>query len=150
TTAASFIGASALIAVVLGFDLFDARAALRRLTNQPIDSLAVLPLRSLNGDTAQEFVADGMTEQLITTLAQLHGVQVISRTSSMQYKGTSKRVPEIGRELKVDALIVGSVTRSGGRVRISAQLIDARTDAHLWAGSYDRDAADVLALQADV
>jgi TolB-like protein len=91
-----------------------------------------------------------MTEQLITTLAQLHGVEVISRTSTMQYKTTSKGVPEIGRELNADAVIEGSVVRSGDRVRITAQLVDARSDQHLWARSYERDFDDVLALQNQI
>jgi TolB-like protein/DNA-binding winged helix-turn-helix (wHTH) protein/Tfp pilus assembly protein PilF len=150
TTAAGFLAGGVVLAVVLGLDVAGARGWLRRQTNEPIGSLAVLPLQNLSNDKAQDYFVDGMTEQLITTLAQLQGIQVISRTSAMQYKNTSKRLPEIGRDLRVDALVEGSVLRSGGRVRISAQLVDARTDAHLWARSYDRDVGDVIALQTEI
>jgi TolB-like protein/DNA-binding winged helix-turn-helix (wHTH) protein/Tfp pilus assembly protein PilF len=150
TATAGLLAGAVLLALVLGFDAFGARGWLRRHTNSPVGSLAVLPLQNLSNDPAQEYFVDGMTEQLITTLAQLPGIQVISRTSAMQYKGTTKRLPEIGRDLNVDAFIEGSVLRSGGRVRISAQLVDARTDAHLWARSYERDAGDVLALQTEI
>jgi TolB-like protein len=91
-----------------------------------------------------------MTEALITSLAQLNSIDVISRTSVMRFKGTTKSVPEIGRELGVDAIVEGSVQRAGGRVRISAQLVRATTATNLWARDFDRDATDVLGLQADV
>jgi TolB-like protein/predicted Zn-dependent protease len=119
-------------------------------TPRRIASLAVLPLQDLSGDPAQEFFADGLTEALITTLAQLSALRVISRTSVMQYKGASKPLPEIARALGVEAVVEGSVVRSGGRVRITAQLIEAATDHHLWAHSYERDLGDVLALQSEV
>jgi TolB-like protein len=115
-----------------------------------IESIAVLPLDNFSKDPEQEFFADGMTEQLITDLAQIRSLRVISRTSVMAYKGTRKRVPEIGRELSVDAVLEGSVQRSGSRVRITAQLVRAATDEHLWAKSYERDLRDVLALQSEV
>ena len=118
-----------------------------RAGNPPIRSLAVLPLQNLSGDPAQDYFADGMTEELITDLAQLHGLRVISRTSSMLYRRPHKPVPEIGRELDVDAVIEGAVVRSGGRVRITAQLIDAAADRHLWAASYEQDLRDVLGAQ---
>src|SRR5262249_22724447 len=89
-------------------------------------------------------------EELITDLAQIGSLRVISRTSVMAYKGTKKTLPEIGRELKVDGVLEGSVARVGNRVRITAQLIEARTDRHLWAKSYERDLSDVLALQSEV
>jgi len=117
---------------------------------QHIRSLAVLPLENLSRDPNQEYFADGMTEQLITDLAQISALKVISRTSVMQYKGARKPLPQIAQELGVDAVVEGSVQRSGDRVRISAQLIDARADQHLWARSYERDLRDVLALQDEV
>jgi TolB-like protein/Tfp pilus assembly protein PilF len=115
-----------------------------------IHSLAVLPLVNLSGDPEQEYFADGMTEELITDLAKIGELRVISRTSVMNYKDAHKPLPEIGRELNVDAVVEGSVQRSGQRVRISAQLIEARTDRNLWAASYERDLRDVLALQDEV
>jgi TolB-like protein/Tfp pilus assembly protein PilF len=117
---------------------------------QGIRSIAILPLQNLSGDPAQEYFADGMTEELIADLGQLGPLRVISRTSVMTYKGTKKNLPEIARELGVDAIVEGSVWREGSRVRIAAQLIDARTDRHLWAHSYDRDLTSVLALQGEV
>ncbi|HEV2177909.1 MAG TPA: winged helix-turn-helix domain-containing protein, partial [Terriglobia bacterium] len=117
---------------------------------QPIRSIAVLPLANLSGDPSEEFFADGMTDQLITDLAQIGSLRVISRTSVMQYKGTKKALPEIGRELNVDAIVEGSVVRSGQRVRVTAQLVQARSDQHLWAETYDRDLGDILKLQGDV
>jgi TolB-like protein/DNA-binding winged helix-turn-helix (wHTH) protein/Flp pilus assembly protein TadD len=113
-------------------------------------SLAVLPLDNLSGDASQEYFADGMTDELITDLAKVSSLRVISRTSVMRYKGTKKTLPEIARELNVDALIEGSVVRSGKRVRITAQLLHGPTDRHLWAETYERDLGDVLRLQSDV
>ena len=115
-----------------------------------IHSLAVLPLANLSGDPDQEYFADGMTEELITDLAKIGALRVTSRTSVMGYKGAHKPLPDIARELNVDAIIEGTVQRSGGRVRITAQLIEARADQHLWAESYERDLRDVLALQGEV
>jgi serine/threonine-protein kinase len=115
-----------------------------------VESIAVLPLANLSGDPAQEFFADGMTEALIADLAKVSSLKVISRTSVMRYRGTTRPLPEIARELGVDAIIEGSVQRSKDRVRITAQLIDAAADRHLWADSYDRSAQDVLALQSEV
>ncbi len=120
--------------------------------NRPphIESLAVLPLANLSHDPEQEYFADGMTEQLTSDLGQIGALRVISRTSAMHYKGTSKTLPEIARELHVDAVVEGSVERSGDQVRITAQLIEAPTDRHLWARSYQRDLRDVLRLQDEV
>jgi TolB-like protein/DNA-binding winged helix-turn-helix (wHTH) protein len=115
-----------------------------------IRSLAVLPMQDLSGDAGQEYFADGMTDELITDLAKLSALRVISRTSVMRYKGTKKGLPEIARELNVDAIVEGSVMRSGNRVRITAQLLHAPTDKHLWAETYERDLGDVLKLQNDV
>jgi TolB-like protein len=116
----------------------------------PIRSLAVLPLENLSGDPEQEYFADGMTEALISDLAKLSPLSVISRTSVMQYKRARRPLPEIARELQVDAVVEGSVLRAGGDVRITAQLIDGRNDQHLWAESYTRDLDDVLVLQSEV
>jgi TolB-like protein/DNA-binding winged helix-turn-helix (wHTH) protein/Tfp pilus assembly protein PilF len=113
----------------------------------PIHSIAVLPLQNLSNDPSQDYFADGMSDELITDLAQLGGLKVISRTSTIQYKGTKKIVPQIGRELGVDALIEGTVERAGNRVRIRVQLIECATDRHLWAQSYDRELSDILGLQ---
>jgi TolB-like protein/thioredoxin-like negative regulator of GroEL len=115
-----------------------------------IKSLAVLPLANLSGDPAQEYFADGMTEAFISNLARIRALRVISRTSVMRYKGSNKSLPEIARELNVDAVIEASVQRSGQRVRVTAQLIHPLTDAHLWARDYERDLTDVLKLQSDV
>ena len=117
---------------------------------QPIHSIAVLPLDNLSGDPSEEFFADGMTDQLITDLAKVGSLRVISRTSVMQYKGAKKALPEIARELSVDAIVEGSVIRSGQRVRVTAQLVQASTDQHLWAETYDRDLDDILKLQGEV
>src|SRR5271166_4602315 len=115
-----------------------------------IKAIAVLPLANLSRDPEQEYFADGMTEQLITDLAQIGALRVISRTSAMRYKGSDKPLPEIARELNVDGVVEGSVLRAGDRVRITAQLIHAATDQHIWAKSYERDVSDVLALQSEV
>jgi serine/threonine protein kinase/cytochrome c-type biogenesis protein CcmH/NrfG len=123
---------------------------LRGIAHGPIESLAVLPLQNLSRDPEQEYFADGMTEELTTELAQIGGLRVISRTSTMRYKGTQKALTDIAKELGVDAVIEGSVDRSGDQVRISAQLINARTDSHLWARSYQRNLRDILAMQSEV
>jgi TolB-like protein len=112
--------------------------------------IAVLPLDNFSGDSNQEFLADGMTEALIAGLARSPGLHVVSRTSVMPYKGARKPLPQIARELGVDAVIEGSVVRVRDRVRVTAQLVDAREDRHLWAESYDRALGDLLAVQADV
>ena len=115
-----------------------------------IRSLAVLPLENLSGDVSQEYFADGMTDELITNLGQISALRVISRTSVMSYKGTRKPLPQIARELNVDAVVEGTVLRSGDQVRITAQLIEASADKHLWAQSYEGDLRDTLALQTQV
>jgi len=115
-----------------------------------IETVAVLPLENLSGDSAQEYFTDGMTEALITDLAKLGAVRVISRNSAMRFKGTRKPIREVARELRVDAVVTGTVLRAGERVRITAQLIHADSDRHLWADSYDGDLRDILTLQADV
>ncbi|MGI9069590.1 MAG: protein kinase domain-containing protein [Pyrinomonadaceae bacterium] len=148
----------ALLAAALGVTLIVAALLYtRRFRGVPatvappeIKSLAVLPLDNLSGDPAQDYFAVGMTEALITGLAKISALRVISRTSVMQYKGTRKTVPEIARELNVDAIIEGSVQRAGERVQITAQLIQAATERHLWVQTYERDLKDVLSLQNEV
>jgi TolB-like protein/DNA-binding winged helix-turn-helix (wHTH) protein len=115
-----------------------------------IQSLAVLPLENLSGDPSQDYFADGMTDELITNLGQIDSLRVISRTSVMQYRGVHKPLPQIARELNVDAIVEGTVVRSGGQVRIAAQLIQASADKHLWAQSYQSDLKDVLGLQHEI
>jgi len=115
-----------------------------------IQSIAILPFDNLSHDPEQEYFADGLTEQLITDLGQISALRVISRTSVMQYKGTKTPLPQIARELNVDGLVEGAILRSGGRVRITAQLIQANPERHLWARTYERDLRDVLAIQGEV
>src|SRR5215471_14163446 len=115
-----------------------------------IRSILVLPLDNLSGDPEQEYFAVGLTEALTTKLARIGALRVISRVTAMYYKRVQKPLPEIARELGVDGVIAGSVLRAEGRVRISAQLLHAPTDTHLWADTYDRDARDILALQGEV
>ena len=147
----SLAGIVAVVALLLGLNVGGLRGRLfGRAGRAQIDSVAVLPLDNLSGDPEQEYFAEGMADTLITELSKISALKVISRTSTMRYKKTEKSIPEIGRELQVDAVVEGSVMRAGDRVRITAQLIDARTDKHLWAESYERDLRDVLALQADV
>ncbi len=115
-----------------------------------IRSLLILPLESLSQDPEQGYFADGLTEALTTTLAKISALRVLSRTTAVFYKRAQKTLPEISRELGIDGVVEGTVLRSEGRVRISAQLLHAPTDTHLWADSYDRDMRDILALQAEV
>jgi len=115
-----------------------------------IDSIAILPLDNLSGDPAQEYFSDGMTEELICAVARIDSLRVISRTSVMPYKGAQKSSPAIAKELNVDAIVEGSVARSGDKVRITAQLIYAAEDRHLWAGRYERELRDILQLQAEI
>ncbi len=140
-----YIGLAVLLALV-------AAAALYLLTGreEAIESIAVLPLENLSGDASEDYFTDGMTEALIAQLANVGPLRVISRTSVMQYKGVKKSLPDIARELNVDAIVEGSVLRSGERVRITAQLIHAPTDRHLWAESYERELSDVLRLQSQL
>jgi serine/threonine-protein kinase len=115
-----------------------------------IASLAVLPLDNMTGDPGQEYFADGMTEALITELAKIRSLKVISRKSVMRFKKSDKPLPEIAKQLGVEGVVEGSVSRSGGRIRVTAQLIRSANDHHLWADSFDRAEADILTLQSDV
>ena len=128
-----------------------AYALYRREPPRPaMSSIMVLPLENISGNSAEEYFADGMTDALIGDLAKISGLHVISRTSSMHYKGTKKSLPEIAREIKVDAIVEGTVQRSGDRVVVRTQLIHAPTDRHLWVGDYTRDVRDVLDLQSEI
>jgi TolB-like protein len=117
---------------------------------EEIRAIAVLPLENLSGDPSQEFFADGITDELITEIAHLRPLRVISRTSVLRYKGISKSLLEIARELGLDAILEGTVLRSGQQARVTAQLIDARTDAHRWSEEYTREVRDVLSLQREI
>jgi len=141
----------ALMLLAIGLNVGGWRERLRGKPVSPrIESLAVLPLENLSRDPDQEYFADGMTEALITELAQIESLKVISRTSVMRYKGSKEPLSQIAKELKVDAVVEGSVQRSGDKVGINVQLIHAPTDRHLWAKSYERDLRDVLTLQREV
>ncbi len=144
------LAVATLIAATLAFNIAGIRNRILPRSAPPIRSLAVLPLENLSGDTKQEYFADGMTDALITDLAQVSSLRVISRTSAMHYKGSHQALPTIARELNVDAVVEGTVIRSGDRVRITAQLLDARSDRHLWAKAYDRDIHEIMSLQQDV
>jgi TolB-like protein/DNA-binding winged helix-turn-helix (wHTH) protein/Tfp pilus assembly protein PilF len=135
-----------VLAVTLG-----ARILRNRLhpTAPKITSLAVLPLDNLSGDPAQNYFADGMTDELTTMLAKDSTLRVVSRTSAMQYKGAHRPLPEIARELGVDGILEGSISRSGDKVHMTIQLIQAPTDTHLWAESYDRNANDIVTLPGE-
>jgi TolB-like protein/Flp pilus assembly protein TadD len=115
-----------------------------------ISSVAVLPLQNLSGDPSQDFIADGMTEELIGRLSRIHGLRVISRTSSMHFKNTQLALPEIARVLAVDAIVEGSLVREGQQIRVHAQLIRAATDEHIWAGEYQRNYESILEVQGEV
>lgn len=137
------------------FDNSDAELTARRARPRPasrkrVRSIAVLPLANLSREPEQEYFVDGMTEALIADLARIQSLKVISRTSIMRFKGTVRSLPEIAAELGVDAVVEGSVLRAGQRVRITAQLIHAASDTHLWAENYERDLQDVLRLQSEV
>lgn len=149
--ASTVVSGSALLFVLLGlFNVADVRTRLRTGAGPEIRSIAVLPLRNLSSDPNQEYFSDGLTDELITDLAHITSLKVISHTSTIQYKDAKRSLPEIARELNVDGIIEGTVQRSGDRVRITAQLIDGPSDKHLWANSYERDVRDVFALEQDV
>jgi serine/threonine-protein kinase len=145
------LGTILLAAILVGLNVAGSRDRLLGRVHAPqIRSLAVLPLENLSRDPDQEYFADGTTDAVITDLAKIGALHVISRTSVMRYKRSQKSVPEIAKELNVDAVMEGSIERSGNRVRINAQLIQAATDQHLWAESYDRDLHDVLRVQEEI
>ena len=142
------ISAFALLALMASLAIW----RLHFWTHRPpvIRSLAVLPLESLSSEASQDYFADGMTDELISDLGQISALRVISRTSVMTYKHARKPLPQIARELNVDAVVEGTVLRSGDQVRITAQLIEATADKHLWSQSYEGELRDTLALQNKV
>jgi len=143
------VGGVVLVGLLAGAYL-TTRSRAVNATRPKIQSLAVLPLKNLSGDPTQEYLADGMTEELIGRLAAIHDLRVISRTSVMGFRDTKLSVPEIAKKLGVDAFVEGSVIREGNRIRVHAQLIRAATDEHFWSEEYDRELQDVLALQSEV
>ena len=144
------IGATAFLVLIAAAVALYPRRVVKPPVQPPIKSLAVLPLKNLSGDPAQEYLADGMTEALIGRLASIRDLRVISRTSVMRYKETKLSVPEIAKALGVDAIVEGSVIRDGNRVRVHAQLIRAASDEHFWAQEYDRELQTVLVLQGEI
>jgi TolB-like protein/DNA-binding winged helix-turn-helix (wHTH) protein/Tfp pilus assembly protein PilF len=138
------------VAIFLAFSLIRRRHPFAIGASPRIQSIAVLPLENLTGDPNQEYFVDGMTDALITDLAQIRALRVISRTSVMQYKRSGKLLPQIARELKVDAVLEGSVVRSKDQVRIDAQLIQTANDQHLWAKSYQRELRDIVVMQNEI
>ena len=144
--------AIACLGILVGANVGGIRdwAAGRWRSTPQISALAVLPLENLSRDPEQEYFADGITDALITDLAKVSNVRVTSRTSMIHYKATKKSIKDIGRELHVDAVVEGTVTRSGNRIRITAQLIQVSTDMHLWAEAYERDVSEILTVQNEV
>jgi TolB-like protein/Flp pilus assembly protein TadD len=141
---------AALVLVLVAAIVVVWKVHTRGTVAHPIQSLAVLPLESLSNDASQDYFADGMTDQLISDLGQISALRVISRTSVMGYKHVRKPLPQIAKELGVDAVVEGTVLRSGDNVRITAQLIDAASDKHLWSQSYEGEFRDALNLQNKV
>jgi len=141
------IAACVLVLAVIGTWMLRKKMLVGR---RQIHSVAVLPLVNLSGDPSQDYLADGITEALVTDLAQIHSLRVISRTSAMTYKGTRKKLREIARELNVDAVVEGSIVRTGDRLQVTAQLINAPSDTHLWAQTYQGNLRDLLTLQSRV
>jgi TolB-like protein/DNA-binding winged helix-turn-helix (wHTH) protein/Flp pilus assembly protein TadD len=146
----TWLRVSALMIVLVTAGLVWRSLLLERFRPVRIESLAVLPLENLSGNPKEEYFADGMTEALITELGKVHALRVISRQSVMQYRGTTKSAPRIAQELHVDALVEGSALRSGDTVRITAQLVQANPERHLWSESYERNLSDVIVLQREV
>ena len=144
------LAAAITLVLIVAIAWLFSRSVSKATAFPPIRSLAVLPLQNLSGDSTQEYFADGMTESIIGRLSGIRELRVISRTSSMRFKDTKLSVPEIAKQLNVEAIVEGSVIRDGNRIRIHAQLIRAATDAHFWSETYDRELKDVLSLQSDV
>ncbi|MGC2369010.1 MAG: tetratricopeptide repeat protein [Candidatus Sulfotelmatobacter sp.] len=142
--------AAAVLASLLTLVYVLARSRAGDASRPKIESLAVLPLQNLSGDSSQDYVADGMTEELIGRLSRIHGLRVISRTSTMHFKNTQLSVPEIAKILAVDAIVEGSLVQEGHQIRVHAQLIRAATDEHIWAGEYQREYQNILEVQEEV
>jgi TolB-like protein/DNA-binding winged helix-turn-helix (wHTH) protein/Tfp pilus assembly protein PilF len=151
TVVAAMAAAAFMLVAIIALNVFGVRDAFRgRSDSSPIRSLAVLPLANLSGDPDQDYFVDGMADALRQRLESIRALRVISRTSSVHYRGNGKPLPEIARELNVDAIVEGSVLRSGDRVRITVQLIQVTNNSRLWSNSYERDLRDVFALQGEV
>jgi TolB-like protein/Tfp pilus assembly protein PilF len=144
------IGAAAMLMLLAGAAIWYRGRSVKPAARPAIQSIAVLPLKNLSGDPSQEYLADGMTEELIGRLSEIHGLRVISRTSVMRFKDAKLSVPEIAKTMKVESVVEGSVIRDGNRIRVHAQLIRGDTDEHLWANAYDRQIQDVLTLESEV
>ncbi len=145
------LGSAVLVlAAIVSLAYLATRMRAKDASRAKIRSLAVLPLQNLSGDPSQDYVADGMTEELIGRLSRIHGLRVISRTSTMRFKNTQLSVPEIARMLTVDAIVEGSLVREGGQIRVHAQLIRGATDEHIWAGEYQREYQSILEVQEEV
>jgi adenylate cyclase len=129
---------------------WDQQAPPKEEPSFPRDRIAILPFRNMSPDPSDEYFAEGMTEEIISTVSGISGLSVISRTSVMGYKGSTKKVKEIGKELDVGSVLEGSLRKAGNKIRVTAQLIDVAGDKHLWAQNYDRDLDDVFAVQSDV
>jgi TolB-like protein/DNA-binding winged helix-turn-helix (wHTH) protein/Tfp pilus assembly protein PilF len=142
-------GIGALVLITVGVVINRAQHA-TRASEPAITSIAVLPLKNLSGNPEQEYFADGITEELIGRLANIHGLRVTSRTSALRFKDTRQPLPEISRALHVDAVLEGSVIREGDRVRVNAQLIRGATDEHIWAAEYERESRDIISLQDEL
>jgi TolB-like protein/DNA-binding winged helix-turn-helix (wHTH) protein len=143
------VSVSAVILILTGIATFGARSVRGHTRRQPITSIAVLPLDNLSGDPSQNYLADGMTDELTTMLAKDSSLRIISRTSVMQYKGAHRPLPEIARQLGVDGILEGSLARTGDKLHMTVQLIYAPTDTHLWAESYDRGPDDTVTIPQD-
>ena len=130
----------------------DAKAEARAEMPVPVDEhrIAVLPMANISPDPRDDYFADGLTEELISNISNISELSVISRTSAMTFKGSGKKVSEIGKELDIGSVLEGSVRKAGKRMRITVQLIDVRNEKHLWAQSYDREFGDVFAVQSEI
>ena len=145
------LGYSVVVLVaIVSLAYFATRMRAKNASRAKVRSLAVLPLQNLSGDPSQDYIADGMTEELIGRLSRIHGLRVISRTSTMHFKNTQLSVPEIARMLAVEAIVEGSLVQEGHQIRVHAQLIRAATDEHIWAGEYQREYRSILEVQEEV
>ncbi len=145
------LGSSVVVlAAIVSLAYFATRMRAKDASRAKIRSLAVLPLQNLSGDPSQDYLADGMTEELIGRLSRIHGLRVISHTSTMHFKNTQLSVPEIARMLAVDAIVEGSLVQEGHQLRVHTQLIRAATDEHIWAGEYQREYQSILEVQEEV
>src|SRR6476620_7522219 len=144
------VGAALFVLLTLGVTFLKWQLARREADPSTIRSLAVLPLANLSADPSQQYLVDGMTEELTSEISQLHSLRVISRTSTMQYRDTHKKAPQIAKELHADGLIEGSILQVNDRVRITAQLIHGPSDTHVWSKSYERDLRNIINLQHEI